>query len=201
MTVSREEMLALADSIENNRIESEWGRAQVMLTAIEQATVVAALRADAELDHRTSGEPVAWRWRIKDIPQTEWYFSQHDPAQFNRLDIEYEPLYSSLPDHQSAASHSQEGVMEATAAQHSGLKGKPAQFVRNGKLETCRCFDCRELASQAGSEASSGALRYFVKQIARYELSDQQAIRRARELLRAPEQAAQGMWMDHDGGD
>lgn len=42
------------------------------------------------------------------------------------------------------------GVMEATAAQHFDLpKGRPAQFVRNGKLETCRCLDCLGLAYRA----------------------------------------------------
>jgi hypothetical protein len=41
--------------------------------------------------------------------------------------------------------------MEATQAQHVGLpKGEPAKFVRNGKLETCQCRDCRDLAQSPG---------------------------------------------------
>jgi hypothetical protein len=44
-------------------------------------------------------------------------------------------------------------VREATAAQHFDLpKGKPAQFVRNGVLETCQCCDCRALTPSPSGE-------------------------------------------------
>lgn len=39
-----------------------------------------------------------------------------------------------------------EGLLEASAAQHFNLsKGQPAQFVRNGVLETCQCRECAAL--------------------------------------------------------
>lgn len=54
-------------------------------------------------------------------------------------------------------------IMEATPAQHAGrAKGEPAQFVRNGKLETCQCLDCREAVATAPPAAGSGALREAV---------------------------------------
>ena len=41
--------------------------------------------------------------------------------------------------------------MEATAAQHIGRNGKPAQFTRNGILETCQCRECRTLSARPSS--------------------------------------------------
>jgi hypothetical protein len=47
-----------------------------------------------------------------------------------------------------------DAMREATRAQHVGLpKGEPAKFVRNGKLETCQCNDCRAL-SPSGTGAA-----------------------------------------------
>ncbi len=43
------------------------------------------------------------------------------------------------------------GLMEATAAQHIGRNGKPAQFTRNGILETCQCRECRTLSARPSS--------------------------------------------------
>lgn len=53
-----------------------------------------------------------------------------------------------------------DGAMEATPAQHVGSpKGEPAKFVRNGKLETCRCFDCRALSPSPAVAAEPVAWR------------------------------------------
>jgi hypothetical protein len=42
---------------------------------------------------------------------------------------------------------------EATQAQHIGrLEGEPAKFVRNGKLETCQCLECRDLPKPAAPD-------------------------------------------------
>lgn len=37
--------------------------------------------------------PIAWRWRRKDDPQATWLLSEHDPAGFNTIGLEVEPLF------------------------------------------------------------------------------------------------------------
>lgn len=51
-------------------------------------------------------------------------------------------------------------IKEATPAQHFDLpKGRPAQFVRNGILETCQCINCRALSTSNPAPAVSGDVR------------------------------------------
>lgn len=77
----------------------------------------------------------------------------------NKTNADYLRDYRSQPDNGVIVSleaatpkPAPDAVREATQAQHVGRpKGEPARFVRNGKLETCRCFDCRALAAPVPS--------------------------------------------------
>lgn len=114
MTVSREEMLASA--IEElivcaEQVTDADGDIRIYAScAIAQGReALAALRAAAELDHRTSGEPVAWLVINLNTGAKFTRFERAtatEDAQQKNWNAAIEPLYtaSSLPGHQSAAS-------------------------------------------------------------------------------------------------
>lgn len=102
MTVSREANLKLADELQRLCCAETEGKFFDLVTdSIDQ--ILAALRQAAE-DHRTSGE----RKAIIEECARELETSYPDHAWLNAACAAIRSLASSLPDHQSAASHPQE---------------------------------------------------------------------------------------------
>lgn len=235
MTVSREEMLASA--IEElivcaEQVTDADGDIRIYAScAIAQGReALAALRAAAELDHRTSGEPVAWLVINLNTGAKFTRFERAtatEDAQQKNWNAAIEPLYtaSSLPGHQSAASHSQEiwrhkkrgttytiiGRGKLQSSDPTGLGDNQPMVVYRSEADgsiwvrpTDEFEDGRfeRVASQAGSEASSGADAVERSDLAEWaeataplfprHSSKYERIAALLRLYPAPEQAAQG---------
>lgn len=79
--------------------------------------------------------------------------------------------------------------MEATAAQHIGRNGKPAQFTRNGILETCQCRECRTLSARPSSPKGGAETDPLADLVARFSAA-------LLEKLRAAQAKGRSGWDD-----
>lgn len=99
----------------------------------------------------TPQQPFAWRWRPKDDPYRvhEWTLSEHNPAEFHRWDIEWEPLYV------GAAQPSWQSQLEEA--------GKAAIAIRNELDRTRAERDSWEAQFHSAAAAASEYSEFWEK--------------------------------------